>query len=113
MLEGSLAVLPARETLSFVSLRGDFNFYIYTHTFKGSFCIAFSERAGSGGQRELHLEGLGKLAVWMLSQRLGFVHGSMKDSALSVTGVEPPSLLPFVSRDMSVLVLDLRKVRNS
>lgn len=55
---------------------------IYT---KGIILLVFSEKTGSGGQRELYLTGLGKLAVWMLSQGQGFVYGSMKNSPLSVT----------------------------
>lgn len=74
----------------FCQSKGGFLFsYIYIYTLKGSFYLAFSERAGSGGQRELYLEGLGRFAVWMLSQQQGFVYGSIKGSALSVTGVVP------------------------
>lgn len=52
---------------------------------KGSSYLVFSEKTGSGGQRELYLAGLGRLAVWVLRQGQGFVYGSMKNSPLSVT----------------------------
>jgi len=72
----------AGQTLTFATLRTD--------VLKGSSYRILSEKTGSGGQRELYLTGLGRLAMWVLSQGQGFVYGSMKNSPLSVTWVAGP-----------------------
>lgn len=97
----------AGETLSFVTLG--------VPVLKGSSYLVFSEKTGSGGQRELYLTGRGRLAVWMLSQAWGFVYGSMKNSPSSVIWVVPPPLPPMLlaSKEATLWVLDPRKLRNT